>query len=494
VKRALLIRVAFPRHAYSGGEFGDPEPVPSPARLHAAFVSAAAGGPSAELDGKLLRARGDDERALRWMEENEPLAVLVPDHRVNAYSARRYRLRAAVDQNDETDFEPLCALAGAVAYAWPPADEKVVDALARLAREVTHVGRAESTAIVHVEPAEFPADASDWLLRSPGRGPGYALRVPAPGRVDRLVAEHRRLSRPGRHTPGSTGKQAKDVVPDSTAEVGTVLRRFATQDPETRWPFAEVLQVPLSGGLPAWFTHPERRVATAVRFHRAIVAAIGNDVPSFVTGRDGDGPRAGAGHLAIHFARRGPEEPQMLLLAVPSRVPEADLARLLAAISTRRSVRIGQHQVTMRTPRSLPALPFWRGAHERMTTEVPLVLDAPGVPRHGRWTLDDAVVCSIGYALRGVLEDEGMRWGTGWAFRRDLVASLRERGVEAVARRVLGSASRFAHRARPGDLLVAVHATVSLGDFAGGGSGLLALGRARHLGGGMLRPASREAT
>jgi hypothetical protein len=124
-----------------------------------------------------------------------------------------------------------------------------------------------------------------------------------------------------------------------------------------------------------------------------------------------------------------------------------------------------------------------------MRTEVPLVLDAIGRPRHARWSIDDAVVCSVGYAMRAVLEGPKLPWGTGWDFRRELVALLREEyGVAAVAARFPSSATRFIHRAAPGELVVAARAIVNLGRLAPEGAGFLALGRARHLGGGLLVP------
>ena len=61
-------------------------------------------------------------------------------------------------------------------------------------------------------------------------------------------------------------------------------------------------------------------------------------------------------------------------------------------------------------------------------------------------------------------------------------------GVRANARRVASGASAFVHRASPRDLLVAVHANVELGELAPAPGGLLALGRARHMGGGLLEP------
>lgn len=226
----------------------------------------------------------------------------------------------------------------------------------------------------------------------------------------------------------------------------------------------------------------------AVTVHRALVAAIGSDVPAFVTGRDGGQPLGGAGHLAIHHTRIGPHAEPTLVFAVPSGVPEADRAALLDALTDGPAIRIGGRTLRLGAPEVGSAVTFWPRRSAVMATEVPMVLDTPGTPRRARWKLDDAVLCSVGYALRGVLEADGMSWGAGWEFRQMLVAELRDRGVQARAQRVTGSASPFTHRARDGDLLVAVDATVTLGGLAVDGAGFLALGRARHLGGGLLRP------
>jgi CRISPR-associated protein Csb2 len=271
-----------------------------------------------------------------------------------------------------------------------------------------------------------------------------------------------------------------------------VLRRFASARTGGPWPFGEAWRVPFEGLLPRWCLRIERRVAVCVAIHRAIVAAIGTDVPTFVTGRDGDRPLGGAGHLAIHLlVDSGGSRPEAVL-GLPTGVPEADRAALLSVLAARPKVRMGRQRVSLGAPRIGSALPFWLAETRQFATAVPMALDAPGAPRRGGWTLDDAVVCSVGYALRGVLEEGGMAWGTGWSFRQGLVAELRARGVGARARRVMAGASNFVHRARPGDLLVAADAVVDLGDLAPRGAGLLALGRARHLGGGLLRPLAEE--
>ncbi|MGO9791183.1 MAG: type I-U CRISPR-associated protein Csb2 [Solirubrobacteraceae bacterium] len=491
---ALVVRVSFPRAVYSGGELGTAEELPSPARVHAAFVSAAAGGPWGSVDGRVLVAGGHHERALRWLEENEPFGMIAPACRPTEYRARRYRLRAAINHPDETDFEPFSALDGPVSYAWPQADPEVLAALQTLALEITHVGRADSIAIVDVTADDVDPASAGFLAAAAGRGPGRALRVATAGRSAALAEAHRRASAPGPQTAGSTGKQAADVPTENIGDSRTVLRRFALARLAGSWPFAEIWRVPVDGGVPSWAMRTDRRVGVAVAVHRALVSAIGDDVPAFVTGRDGDQPLKGAGHLAVHVTAIMSGARPEVVLAIPCGVPEADRAALLSALAGGPTVRIGGRMKQLGLPTLEPALSFWPTSGDVMATEVPMVLDAPGTPRQGRWTLENAVLCSVGYALRGALEADGVQWGVGWEFRHALVAKLRERGVQARAQRVTGSASRFTHRAREGDLLVAVDATVRLGDLAYGGYGFLALGRARHLGGGLLRPVSSNPT
>jgi CRISPR-associated protein Csb2 len=184
-------------------------------------------------------------------------------------------------------------------------------------------------------------------------------------------------------------------------------------------------------------------------------------------------------------------------LAIPEGVPDADREQLADALRSplRAGVELRRGDTRwfeVGSPTRRAALPFWTGAAPTLLrTAVPMVLDVNGGPRRERWTLDDAVVCSIGFAMRGVLERDGFAWGSGWAFRSELVRRLREEhGVGARTARVRSNALRFAHRVRDNDLVVATHALVDLGTLAPpGGAGFLALGRARHLGGGLLIPA-----
>lgn len=483
---ALLIRASFPRAAYSGGESGRPEELPSPARVHAAFVSAAAGGPSAEPHGRVLVATERHRAAVRWLEEM-PLGLLAPGVRVQEYSATRYRVRAAPGHPNATDFEPMTAIDGPLVFAWPLPDPDTLRDLREIAGEVTHIGRADSTAIVDVAQGEFDDREARALVPTRGRGIGYALRIAERGRLDVLEAAHEHASRPGRHGAGSRGVQASDEAPTWAGETATRLVRFAPLGGAVAWPFAEAWRVPLIGPLPGWVTRPDRRVAVAVAAHRGIVAAISTDVPTFVSGRDGDGPLRGAGHLAIHVLEARDRRPE-LLFGIPGGIAEADRARLLDALAGSPALRLGRQTVALGAVVPAGAFPFWPADGPGLESVTPIVLDAPGPPRRGRWTTEDAVVCSVGYAMRGPLEAGGLEWGTGWAFRQDLVTGLRARGVRADARRVTRSPGGYVHRVAPGELVVAVDARITLGDLAPSHRGLLALGRARHLGGGLMRP------
>lgn len=494
----LRISVAFPLGSYSGSDAGTAEDLPTPARLHEAFVAAAAGGSWAVPDGPVLVARADHRAAVEWLEQHEPVGVIVPRTELTQPRLRRYRWRASLVNPTDTDFEPRAALDGPVTYVWPSAPNEVVAALQEVAAEVTHVGRSDSVAIVRVE-ADGAEPPSEMLRRAQRRGPGRVMRVPARGRTQCLVDAHRHASTGGEHRRGDYGKQAGDLLVTGANETATALCRFAPPEAGAGWPYAEVWVLPIEGHRQTAeaVIAPTASVATAVGIHRAIVAAIASDVPPFITGRDGDQPLQGAGHLAIHLTTDDRSRRPVALLGIPAGVPDADRELLRGVLS--RPLRAGQagrrgerrHWFTLGGPEIRSPLPFWGGEATLMRTAVPLVLDTTGGPRRGNWTLADAVLCSVGYAMRGVLEQAGIEWGRGWSFRSALVERLRsDYGVEVVlARRAPVAASRYVHRVRAGELVVAADAAVSLGRLAPAAGGFLAIGRSRHLGGGLLVPA-----
>jgi len=494
----LAIELTFPRGTYSGSELGTPEELPSHARLYEALVAAAAGGPWATPSGRVLVACDAHRHALQWLEDHEPVAVVVPSSVLSASAARRYRWRASPVALDDTDFEPVSALDGPVTFVWPEAPDEIGAALREISAEVTHVGRADSVVIVRVRANGAVEDGPRTLRIAAGRGPGRVMRVPVTGRLEALERAHAASCRVGSHGSGSLGKQAPDKLVTGANEEATAQRRFAPSSASIEWPYAEVWRLPIDarGWAHDVLTVVEHRVAAAVGIHRALVSAIGEDVPSFITGRDGDAPLRGPGHLAVHVVGDDSHaERYQALLALPQDVVAADRQRLREVVSgpLRARIRLDDRRVAWFSLGALEridlAAPFWRTSG-LLHTRVPMALEATGAPRRGSWTLDDAAICSVGYALRGVLESEEFPWGKGWTFRRHLVDRLREEhGVDVRTRRTRASASRFVHRVEPGSLVVAVDAVVDLGDLMPkDGAGFLALGRARHLGGGLLHP------
>ena len=83
----------LPLGTYHGaGQDGQPEPVPSVARLHAALLCAAGFGPRAVSTGPdSLDVREGDQAALRWLEENPPDSVAIPALQINIAYPVAYR-------------------------------------------------------------------------------------------------------------------------------------------------------------------------------------------------------------------------------------------------------------------------------------------------------------------------------------------------------------------------------------------------------------------
>ncbi len=493
---ALAISLTFPRGIYSGAVLGIAEDLPEHSRVHEAFVAAAAGGPAAQAQGNVLVAADEHRRAVEWLEGTEPLGLIAPPARLTPHAARRYRWRASPVAPADTDFEPFSALAGPVVYLWPQAPDDVLAALREIAPEVTHVGRADSVVLVNVDRRDVTGGAGVHL-RAEGRGSGRVMRVARPGRFHALASAYAQASRSGRHGTGSLGKQAADEYATGSNDEALELRRFAPPAAPVQWPYSDVWQLDIDGGTDVLsaVSQPANRVAAAVGIHRALVQRIGDSVPAFVSGRDGAGPLRGAGHLAVHVADSARSGGLVAYLAIPDGTSDADRAQLASALRT--PIRAGallrrgdKRWFTLRSPAQRDAAAFWPDAAPTLRTAVPMVLDVNGGPRNGHWTLDDAVVCSVGFAMRGVLERSGLEWGAGWAFRAELVRRLRaEHGVDARASRVRSETLRYVHRVRDNELVVATHALVQLGTLAPNGAGFLALGRARHLGGGLLVPA-----
>lgn len=75
----LLIEARYPLGSYLGSDLGgDPEPYPSPARLHAAFLNAAGRGTTAEVTDAMTTPSPRAVVAVSWLEVHPPTAIEPP--------------------------------------------------------------------------------------------------------------------------------------------------------------------------------------------------------------------------------------------------------------------------------------------------------------------------------------------------------------------------------------------------------------------------------
>ena len=72
----VSITAHFPLGVYHGhAADGSPDPIPSPARLFSAFVSASHTGTAAAVDGQV---DSDIDEALTWLENHPPHGLHIP--------------------------------------------------------------------------------------------------------------------------------------------------------------------------------------------------------------------------------------------------------------------------------------------------------------------------------------------------------------------------------------------------------------------------------
>jgi CRISPR-associated protein Csb2 len=288
---------------------GQVEALPSVSRLYSALLSAAGFGPRAvETHGRLGPSR-PDEQALRWLEDNPPDAVHVPQLQINTGRAIAYRDDGTLKKSKQglaTKKLPKhpdgsVAVAGAFCWTWtqdPP--PQVAEALTGLCPDVPYLGTTESpvrltttTCPPHDVRATHRLDPDASMFGAAGQD----LDVPVRGRLDELVTAHEAATgRPpaaGRDTWGSDEKSQSSVpTRDAVAVARYVPVHARVQD--VPWP--QVLLLPIDR------TVTERdRVRWAVTVHQALIRAIGDGTPPWITGVYPEGAARPANRLAVQF-------------------------------------------------------------------------------------------------------------------------------------------------------------------------------------------------
>ncbi|MEU2616250.1 type I-U CRISPR-associated protein Csb2 [Micromonospora sp. NPDC007271] len=472
---------------------GQLDPLPSPARLHAALLCAAAQGVRAVADGDGLRPCDADREALRWLEANPPDGLAVPETLRNGGVATAYRKEGLVVKEGRNPLsEKLVgkpavtgvAVAGRFAWTWeqdPP--EPVTAALAELCPEVPYLGTSESPvrlAVAEAEPTHRLDREADLFT-----GEGLDLAVATTGRLDALEAAHREMSVAPPLKADAHRSSEKTTAPPVVTS-GLALGRYARPEPPPPpTPWTSVLLFRVDRPIP-----PERRVRYAVAVHRALVALVGDGAPAILTGAYEPGVPRPSNRCAIQFL--GPDAPHVggtaLALLLPREASDVDLTLIRMAVQRLRHVKVAAGPFAVESPVEIPADTFWpepAAGTERWWQTEPVAVPDSRPPRGGRWSLADAAALSVALVWR----HEFAAPGRGDARYRALAEAVAGRGVrvESAVRVMDGDVGRYVHKVHPDTVIQPYRAVLSLGDLTGPRT-IAAIGQSRHLGGGLLVP------
>ncbi|OMG29451.1 type I-U CRISPR-associated protein Cas5/Cas6 [Actinomyces naeslundii] len=502
----VSITAHFPLGVYHGhAADGSPDPIPSPARLFSAFVSASHTGVTAGADGQVAP---DIDKALTWLEENPPNGLHVPSMApVQSGNRIAYRKTGTIEKDQpKTAAKAISdgyAINGEIGWLWDNMPDGVRDALSRLCEDVPCLGEMDSPVVMSTETVE-----ANWRLDpaatafTPG---GLRVQVPTPGRT-RVLRELHSHSRPPKAPTASADRfrpSGDSVRAFPTSEECLRTARYAAVEPlrhddGDHSPWRDVLIFLADDGTGREFTS-ERRVSWCVAFHRALVARIGDGAPAVVTGRYLEGRPRPANRLAIQYVpapvlaqstvEAALDVPGAFLVMLPSDVSDDDEAVVLRAVAgmTRLNHRRDEAPARLRPVGEVfDAKDFWRPparGTQRLWSPTPVAV--PEVTRQrGEWTFEDAILLSLGFVWR----DRFDAVPKGTQGYRSLVARVRERGAGVMwHHRVTRNPSFYAHKMPHGMTAQPYTALISAGDLLAD-TGVAAVGQSRHLGGGLLVP------
>lgn len=493
---SFAIIAQFPLGTYRGhGADGELDPLPSPARLHAALLNAAAQGPRALPVPDGLGPTAGDRVALTWVESNPPDALHVPATAVNDVPVIAYRaegmFRGQSFKVRQDRAAESVALGGPVAWIWedePPPPVRA--AIAALCGDVSHLGTAESPVVLRV--GEAIATHSIDLQASRFAGGGIDVQVPRRGRGDVLEAAYRagvgRVPTVGADQRKSDEKTQRSPIPGAGLDT---VRYVPAETPRPRVPWSSVILLPIDEDVPAF-----ARLAWCVALHRALISLIGDGAPPLITGRYPPDARRPANRLAIQYLHGSLPVASPLssagafALLVPADADPAEMRILGRAIRGLSELRLSRTRIATisRDVRALAGHEFWRpvpASHTRLWVTEPATI--PDSRRVGgpSWTLGDAALLSLGLVWRDALAEAGT--GSSWYVR--LAQAARDRGAAVFdARKLVGQdLDRYVHRIAEGTVVQPYRAVLSLGRLAGDRA-IVAIGQSRHLGGGLLVP------
>lgn len=499
---SFAVLAELPLGAYRGlAADGGFDPMPTPARLHAALLCAAAAGTRAEPNGDLLAPSSEDAAALRWLEEHPPDGVVLPRRKELRVPTVAFRKEGTLkkegsssgprDKVKRRPFTGLVAVEGPFGWTWnePPPDE-VRASLEALVSDVSHLGNSESPARLRL------GDAEPTLTRDPDAdlftGSGIDLEVPTEGRTDALASAYVDQQRRPPLLNADRYVTSEEPLPPAPAKQGLAPARYVAPDePQEVGPWQLVHLLRVSARPPS----PEQVVSWAVAVHRSLCARV-DDAPPVLTGVYAAGVARPANRVTVHFlhgveAASAQLDPSALwlLVAMPAAVDPLDAARIASALTRFDRVTVGGRTHRVRYDSIRSGVRFWPRdtatvGRPAWRTATPFVPDTRA-PRRRNWTLADAVLLSVALVMRDQLHAPG-RGAERYVALRD-AAAARGATVHATRRVTVGNLGRYVHHVSPGTVVQPLHVELGTGDLVGGRA-LLALGQSRHLGGGLLIP------
>lgn len=473
--------------------------IPSPARLHAALLNAAAQGSAAQVvDGRLAPTE-ESLAALRWLEQNPPTGLLQPDTRVTGNSDSRFIYREVSSVNDKRRTEQRrvsdgMALDSAVGYQWENAPDDVATVIHRLAEDVSCLG--ESTSIVVLEPGDFTPNLLVDKEGSPFELGANFREIALPGRTDELLAAHA-AAHPRKVPTVAADKVARTEEPRPSQVTRRNLTEVCYRRPavesvsDALW--QEVHLLGLEREIPARLS-----VELCASMHKAMIAVIPGSVSPLITGKylESTGERP-ANRLAIQYlppeisAQVGFDGPALALF-IPREALAEDIRQIAQGLSVKRlwSRRIRSINLTG-VRESLPGDAFWpavgpglRRLWKPLTPVIPETRRMRLPAGSGEWTLADSGLLSLGFVWR----DEAGVTTRGRERYLDLRNFAESRGAFVVgAHSIGGCTSDYVHRINDSLTAQAWTGVFHLGTLAGERAATM-VGQSRHLGGGLLVP------
>lgn len=495
----LSIRATFPLGVYTGHRAdGSPDPFPDVARLHSALLHAASTGMTAVETGGSLAPTASSIAALRWLENNPPAGIHLPEHRPQGADPSRfiYRNEGTVNKKKSTNQRKVSdgtSLNGPVGYRWKDVPDEIADTIKDLCSDVAVLGETESTVVLDHEDLKpnLELDTTSSMFTAGG----HEIRGVMSGRTDALIAAHT-FANPGKNRIQNVGS-SEEPHPSPVPTAGLRLLRYQRPEPPAPdVPWDQVLLLELDGAP----LRDEERMNLCLTFHRAIISAISEDIPAMVTGvYPADTPDRPANQLAIQYFTHAQVErhgvhSHALGLLLPRNASAEDLARLARGLSNIRELR-GRHGVRKIrfTGVSVNGDEFWEPpspGYRRLWSPNPLSVTETRSPKPSktggqRWGLADAGIISVAHVWRSEFPA-----GEGSADQRRI--ALRQAAIDRGVR--VGSArlrpvdtTKYVHKFRRNTVPQCWTGLVDLGTLAPS-TVIAAIGQSRHLGGGLLEP------